>query len=157
MDVQIKTIPELRTAAVHHVGPYQAISEAFRKLGEIAGRSALFTQVTAPTMLAVFHDDPETTPADQLRSDAALVVPSDVSLPAGLAELRVPGGDYASTVFVGPYEQLGDAWRRLMGEWLPASGKRLAPGVSYEVYLNNPQTTPKAELRTELRMPIAAS
>ncbi|MBW8770935.1 MAG: GyrI-like domain-containing protein, partial [Gemmatimonadetes bacterium] len=32
---------------------------------------------------------------------------------------------------IGPYEQLGDTWARFMGEWLPASGRRMAYGVSY--------------------------
>jgi AraC family transcriptional regulator len=106
-------------------------------------------------MVALYHDAPETTPADQLRSDAAVVVGDDVRLPAGLTEQRIPAGEYASTVHVGPYERLGDVWARLMGEWLPASGRRLGEGVSYEVYYNTPMDTPKERLRTEIRLPLA--
>ena len=55
----------------------------------------------------------------------------------------------------GPYEQLGDAWARMLGEWLPSSGRRISEAApSYEVYLNNPMTTPKNELRTEIRIPV---
>ena len=39
-------------------------------------------------------------------------------------------------------EQLGDTWARFMGEWLPASGRRMNGGVSYEVYHNTPMDTP---------------
>lgn len=156
MDVEIKTLPELRVAAVRHIGPYNQISEAFERLGQVAGRAGLI-QPSDTEMVALYYDDPESTPADQLRSDAGLTVPEDASLPEGLSEQRVPAGRYASAVHVGPYEQLGDAWARMMGEWLPASGRRISEDApSYEVYLNNPMTTPKDELRTEIRIPVAS-
>jgi AraC family transcriptional regulator len=154
MQVEIRTFPALRTGTVRHVGPYMQISEAFARLGELAAPARLFEQPDA-MMVALFHDDPDTTPADQLRSDAAIVVSKDVALPEGLTEQWIPDGEYASTLHVGPYEQLGDTWARFMGEWLPASGRRLGPGVSYEVYHNTPQDTPKAQLRTEIRIPLA--
>jgi len=44
MKVTIEDMPELRVATVHHVGPYQQISEAFQKLGAIAGSAGLFEQ-----------------------------------------------------------------------------------------------------------------
>ena len=34
-------------------------------------------------------------------------------------------------------------------EWLPANGHRMA-NPSYEIYLNNPMTTDKQELLTEI-------
>jgi DNA gyrase inhibitor GyrI len=37
-----------------------------------------------------------------------------------------------------------------MGEGLPASGRRVGTGPSFEVYLNNPMEVAKEELRTEL-------
>ncbi|MEO8333958.1 MAG: AraC family transcriptional regulator [bacterium] len=154
MDVEIKDLPELRVGAVRHIGPYNQINEAFSRLGQIAGPAGL-TQSPHSAMVALYYDDPDSTPLDQLRSDAGLTVPDGAPLPDGLAEHRVPAGSYASTVYVGPYEQLGDAWARLMGEWLPASGRRIKEDApSYEVYLNNPMTTPKHELRTEIRIPV---
>jgi AraC family transcriptional regulator len=154
MHVDISSHPELRVAAVRHVGPYIRINEAFARLGQLAVPERLF-QRPGTMMVALFHDDVESTPADQLRSDAGLVVADDVALPDGLTEQRIPAGEYASTVHVGPYEQLGDTWARFMGEWLPASGRRLGPGVSYEVYHNTPMDTPKEKLRTEIRIPLA--
>ncbi|HET6281758.1 MAG TPA: GyrI-like domain-containing protein, partial [Polyangia bacterium] len=113
MNVTIEDRPELRVATVHHVGPYQRISEAFQRLGDIAGPAGLL-QFPEAAMLAIYHDDPETTPAAELQSDAGIVVPSGVPLPKGLGEQRLTPGRYARTTHVGPYTELGDVWSRLM-------------------------------------------
>jgi AraC family transcriptional regulator len=154
MNVTIEQMPELRVATVHHVGPYQRISEAFQRLGAIAGPTGLLQSPEA-AMIAIYYDDPETTPADQLQSDAGVAVPKGVPLPEDLVEKRLPEGRYARTTHVGPYTQLGDAWSRLMGEWLPRSGHRVGEGSSYEVYRNNPTNTAPSELRTDLYLPIS--
>jgi AraC family transcriptional regulator len=153
MEIEIKEMPELRVATMPHLGPYHRISEAFARLGEIAAAAGLLDP--APTMLAIYHDDPETTPASELRSDAAIVVSPDAKVPQGLGEQRLSAGLYACTTHVGPYEQLGDVWGRFMGEWLPRSNHRMKDGVSYEIYRNTPATAPKEKLRTELYIPLA--
>ncbi len=154
MNVTIKEMPELRLGTVRHIGPYQHISEAFQRLGAIAGPAGLISGPAA-AMIGVYHDDPETTPPEELRSDAALAVSPEAQLPEGLVELRLPAGRYASMTHVGPYTQLGDAWARFMGEWLPNSGHRVGVGMSYEIYRNTPLEVPPAELRTEIYLPLA--
>jgi AraC family transcriptional regulator len=154
MNVEIKTLPKLRLASVRHTGPYNQISEAFERLGQLAGPAGLIGKRGAE-MLALYHDDPETTPLAQLRSDAGLVVSEDTPLPEGLIEQRVPPGRYAMTTHVGPYEQLPDVWARFMGEWIPASGERMSAGVSFEIYRNTPGNAAQHELRTELYVPLA--
>ena len=153
MNVEIKQLPAQRVAAVEHMGAYSRISEAFGRLGDIAGRAGLFND--KPKMLALYHDDPQVTPEPKLRSEAGVVVGEGVSLPAGLTEQRLPAGTYAVTTHHGPYEQLGDAWQRFMGQWLPQSGKRIGAGVTFEVYLNTPMDVPKDQLITELYIPLA--
>ena len=150
MDVTIKDQPELRVAGIRHIGPYHEIGREFGKLGTIAGPAIK----PGMMMVGVFYDDPATTPPDQLRSDAAITLPDGASAPNGLIEHRLPAGRYATTVHVGPYEGLPDAWARLKNEWLPKSGHTMGhPGC--EIYLNNPMSTPKPELRTEIRMRLA--
>jgi AraC family transcriptional regulator len=153
MNVDVKEVPDLRVAAVRHTGPYNQIPLAFERLNRIVEPAGLVTANTA--LLAIFHDDPETTAPDQLRSEAGITVPLDARLPAELVEERIPAGKYACTVHVGPYEKLGDTWARFMGEWLPASGHRVGPGASFEIYRNTPMTVPKEKLVTELYVPIA--
>ena len=154
MQVDIKDMPVRRLAAVRHIGPYNQISSAFGQLSAIAGPAGLFTP--GAEMIALYHDDPQATPPAQLRSDAGVTVPNGVALPSGLVEQRVAAGKYACTLHVGPYESLPETWARMTREWLPASGQRRAAGASYELYLNNPMTTPKEKLETEVCIPVAS-
>ena len=154
MLIEIQNMPEMRVAAVRHIGPYSNISEAFARLGELAGRAGLIGE-PPPTMLAIYHDDPEATPPAELRSDAAIVVPEGRALPPELTELRIPAGRYAVGTHIGPYALLGDAWARLMGEWLVRSEHRVGNALSYEIYRNTPMTAAPSELRTDLYLPIA--
>src|SRR5262245_12503445 len=89
MDVEIREMPELRVGALRHIGPYNQIGEAFGRLGAIAGAAKLFDKPGA-AMVALYHDDPQSTPADQLRSDAGVAVAADAALPPELVEHRVP-------------------------------------------------------------------
>ena len=153
MNVEIKQMKDMRVATIPHVGPYNRISEAFHRLGEIAGPAGLFGPETA--MLAIYHDDPETTPASELHSEAGIVVSPGAKLPQDLDEEQIPAGRYACTTHVGPYEKLGDTWARFMGEWLPRSGHRMKDAASFEIYRNTPENAPKEKLETELYIPLA--
>jgi AraC family transcriptional regulator len=155
MNVAIEKRPELRAAALRHRGPYHRISEAFTRLGELAGRAGLYGP-GKPTMIAIYYDDPDSTPEAELRSDAALVIPEDVRIPDGLTEVRLPAGRYAHLTHVGPYTQLGDAWARLRGQWLPQSGERFGTGEMHEIYVNTPMEAPPEKLQTELYLPLAS-
>ncbi|HET9958696.1 MAG TPA: GyrI-like domain-containing protein [Polyangiaceae bacterium] len=151
MQIDVQWMPEMRVAAVAHRGPYNRISEAFAKLGAVAAREGLLANRTeAPKMIAIYYDDPESTPAAELRADAGLSVEPEAVIPDGLHTIVVPPGRYARAVHVGPYSQLGDAWARFLGQGLPQSGYRVGSGPSYELYVNNPQNAQPAELRTEL-------
>ncbi len=157
--VEIEVRPELRVAAVRHVGPYAQVAAAFQKLGELAGRAGLFAEAMrareAPKMVGLYYDDPESVPATELRADAGLVVGEGAPLPEGLSEVRIPAGRYARALHRGPYEQLGDLWARFFGEWLPQSGERMGGGPSFELYRNSPMTAKPHELETELYLPLA--
>jgi len=150
MDVTIKDQPELRVGTVRHIGAYERIARAFERLGSIM---AACPRPAGAQLLALYYDDPQSTAKDMLRSDAALTFPGGASVPAGLIERRVPPGRYASTVHVGSYEHLGQAWAGLKQE-ITSRGLRAGSGVSYELYLNDPTNVASTELRTELFAPL---
>lgn len=94
-----------------HVGPYEDVPESlFDELERWATRRRL----PGPrTWAGIGHDAPITTPAAQLRFDAALVVPGPFE-PSGLVGYQlIAGGPHAVTTHVGPYETLGAAYARI--------------------------------------------
>jgi AraC family transcriptional regulator len=148
MDVSIVEQPELRIAGIRHIGPYPEIGREFGRLGGILKGAP----PAGSKMIAVFHDDPAVTPADKLRADAALMLAGKTPAPMGLIEQRVPKGRYAKAVHKGGYEGLPAAWAALK-DWAASHGRKPAqPG--YEVYVNNPMTTEKPELVTEIYMRV---
>jgi AraC family transcriptional regulator len=153
MQVEIEQLPELRLGTVHHVGPFSEIGQAFAKLGDIAGKAGLFANPDA-AMVATYHGDPRSTPAEELESDAGVVLPADAPVPDGLEETHVPAGRYARYTHIGPFEGLPDAWMRLTDEWLPASGHHAGNGPALEIYRSDMRTTPREELRTDLYVPL---
>lgn len=153
MKAEVQAMPALRVASLSHRGPYNTIGDCFGRLDAIAGPAGLFAHPGA-MMIATYHDDPDTTPAAELRSDAGIIVPESVAMPNGLQEIRIAAGDYARATHIGPYAMLGEVWARLMGQWLPASGRRMASGVCYELYRNNPGNARPEALHTDLYVPL---
>lgn len=152
MDVQIKEIAPMRVAFVRHIGPYTGVGQTWGKLCAWAGpRGLLGPQMTT---LGLCHDDPEITPPDKIRYDACLLVGEQIQPEGEVGVQEIPGGEYAVAVHRGPYERLSETYARLCGEWLPASGRELRSLPSFEVYRNNPQTTPPEELITEVHVPL---
>jgi AraC family transcriptional regulator len=144
LSVTIVNQPELRMGGIRHIGPYQEIGREFGRLGHIVKGPPEGAQ-----MIALYHDDPDTTPASNLRSDAGFTLPGHTPCPDGLIEHRAPAGKYARTVHKGGYEGLPAAWQALKKEWLPANGYSKG-SASYEIYVNDPMTTEKSELLTEI-------
>jgi AraC family transcriptional regulator len=154
MDVELETCTQRRVAALSHRGPYNTIGAAFDRLGGLAGPAGLFAHPGALTV-GIYYDDPATVPAAQLRSDAGVIVPQGVTLPSGLHEVLLPAGRWARTLHRGSYAGLGDAWQRLLGQWLPHSGHRMkSSGECFELYLNHPGNARDDELQTLLYAPL---
>lgn len=149
MNVEIETLDTVRVVAVRHIGPYPQMAEAFARLHALAGPAGLFSP--GSEMVALYYDDPETTPAAELRSDAGFTVTVESALPEGLHQVSIPAGRYARGLHVGRYAELGEALAQLLGQWLPSSGERLArSALTFDRYLNDPSETPEEKLLTHL-------
>jgi AraC family transcriptional regulator len=143
----------LRAACLRHVGPYQQIGETFARLDPIAGAAGLFD--SPPQLIAVYHDNPATVAAAELRSDAGLVIGEQVAVPDGLTEVRLAGGLYAHARHLGPYDTLPNTWARLTDFLASREGPRRGDGPGYEVYRNTPMTADPEDLVTDVYVPTA--
>ncbi len=75
-------------------------------------------------------------------------------LPSGLQHKSIKSGNYARFLLTGSYAQIWPAFDRIFKQ-LAEAKVTLRPEFCIENYLNDPRTTPEAQLQTELLVPIA--
>jgi AraC family transcriptional regulator len=152
MKVHIQQMKPTRVAFMRHVGPYSEVGGTWDKLLTFAGKEGLVGGDSL--FIGICHDDPEVTPPDKIRYDACVTV-DDRFAPVGDIGVQViPGGDHAVTTHFGPYNQLGETYAKLLGQWLPRSGRELRATPCFEVYLNDPQGTEPEDLLTDIYAPL---
>lgn len=64
-----------------------------------------------------------------------------------------PAGRVVGFTHVGPYSKFGESYDQLAG-WLEKEGLKLG-APTWEVYVNDPNTTPEEELRTDIYVSLA--
>ncbi|MEM6825893.1 MAG: GyrI-like domain-containing protein [Pseudomonadota bacterium] len=153
--VEIEDHPARHVAAVAHRGAYPEIRDAFERLTAVATERALWP--ISLGIVGVYHDDPDVVAEADLRSHAGLILPEDAAIPVPLEALMLPGGPHAVMRYKGPYTGLGAAYASLFGSWLPVSGREMADGPSFDLYLNSPLDTPPEELLTHICVPLRSA
>lgn len=152
MKSSIVVQPQLRAATVRHVGPYHEIGKAFGQLHAAVAAANLAGQ--GSVLIGIYYDDPETTPAEKLRSDAGVLVQGNTPIPPALTETLLPGGRYLHARYLGAYDGLPVAWARLLGQGLSEHSRRRNPGPAYELYPNTPETAETPDLITDIYIPV---
>jgi AraC family transcriptional regulator len=151
---RVRRLEAMRVAFIRHVGPYNEVGKAWSKLYPWAGRQGLLGPETR--VAGISHDDPDITPPDKLRYDAALIVNRPVARAGEIGVIEIPAAEYATAIHTGPYNCLSDSYAELAGKWLPGAGRELRSAPAIEFYLDSPQTVPVEELRTEICLPLEA-
>jgi len=155
MEATIKTIPPRRVAFVRHVGPYNECGPAWSKLCMRLGAEGRLGP--GVEFVGLSHDDPDVTPPDKLRYDACVAVDDDYE-PAGEIGVQViAGGEYAMTTHHGPYDRLNETYAELCGQWIPHRERTIRAAPCFEIYLNDPESTPPEELLTDIHIPLEGS
>jgi effector-binding domain-containing protein len=89
----------------------------------------------------------------QVEFEAGFLVDGPVDHGEGrVAPVQLPGGEVAAATHVGPYQLLSQTYEA-MQRWIAEQG-RTASGPMWEVYLDDPETTPVDQLRTEVVIPL---
>lgn len=151
--VSVQPMPALCLAAIRHIGPYIEIGRAFDRLMPWAAARGLLGPETLG--VGVFHDDPASVPANELRSDAGITVAPEVEGDGDVRILPIAAGQHAVLRHVGPYAELEKAYDWLYCAWLPTSGYEPADRPAYEIYRNNPRDVPARDLVTDICLPLA--
>jgi AraC family transcriptional regulator len=139
--VEVRDMPAMTLAYVRHIGPYKGNSTLFQslwsRLATWAGPRGLMARPDLKC-LCVYHDDPEITDEENLRTSVCITVPPDTAVGGEVGKMDIPAGRYALAHFEISQDQFQQAWDYVCGEWLPKSGYQPADGPCYEWCLNDP-------------------
>lgn len=153
--VTVVQLPPTQVIKICHVGPYDQLGPIFGKLwGWIEN-----TGVQASRSIGIYYDNPDITPAKELRSAACAEVAIGFQLgdtgglPIEIDQIRA--GDYAMTRHTGPYESLEPVWTEFTA-YIENSLRRTISESSpaFEVYVNDPAEVAPSALITDLFMPL---
>lgn len=139
---------------LRHVGPYGDVGQTFQRLAAWVGAHALFGPWTQG--LGVSYDDPEVTPPEHLRYDAAFTVPRAMPGEGEIQGLELPARTYATAIHQGPYSGLAVAYASLMRWWLRHGDGELSDAPGLEFYLNQPGRTAPESLLTKMCLAVTA-
>jgi effector-binding domain-containing protein len=90
---------------------------------------------------------------DVFRIDAGMPVAESVAGNQDILARELPGGRAATTLFLGPYDQVGKAWDAITA-WFGEHNLEFAFG-GWDVYENDPtEVKDPSELRTRLYQPL---
>ena len=144
--IEVKKMPEKHVAYVRHIGPYKGDGELF---GELIGKLMRWAgprnllQFPETEMLNVYHDDPNVTDEENLRLSVCITVPESTKVDGEIGKMKIEAGEYAIAYFELKEDQFEEAWKLVMGKWLPQSGYQPDDRPCFEQCLNDPNEHPE--------------
>lgn len=150
-EIGLETVPERTIASLRFTTTLEEIGERFGPaFGRIVGALASAGVAIEGAPLTIYHDVID----DESEGDIEVGLPCAPSF-RGDGEVvasSLDGGEVAVTVHRGPYQQIGPAYHALTS-WIVDRGHEPA-GPPREIYLNDPNEVPEAELRTRVEWPV---
>jgi len=157
LNVDVKEIPEMNVAYVRHIGPYKGdtglFAQLFTKLFNWTGARDLL-HFPQTKVLAVYHDNPDVTDENKLRTSVCITVPENTQVEGEVGKMTIPGGKYAIGHFEILETEYEDAWNTLYGGWLPSSGFQPDDRPPFELYLNDPNEHPEHKHIVDIYLPV---
>lgn len=155
--VEVREMPELNVAYIRHIGPYKGNSKLFEdligKLMAWAGPRDLL-RFPETKVIIIYHDDPEITDEEKLRTSVCITVPKDTGVTGPVGKMTVNGGKYVAARFELATDEYQQAWDFVFSQWMPESGYQPDDGPCFEMYLNNPDDHPEKKCVVEICVPV---
>ncbi len=152
MKVEIKNLKPSRVAYIRHIGPYQECVTAWKELSGWAKSKGIYLSSTF--WIGASYDDPADTPPEKLRYDACVVVDDSIEEDETVKIQILTGGRYASAVHEGPYNNMIQTFTAMFTKGLPEAGLKWRESPCLEIYMNDCESVPEDQLKTELLIPV---
>ena len=159
LDIQLKDpkiveLPEKEVIYINITGEYgnENYSKTWTKLWTFIKENKLFTK--GIESIGLSYDDPKVTELGKCRYDACLAIHKPVEAKGEVGVKKIDGGKFAVFMYQGSYDNLGEVYDTIFGNWLISSEYELRNIPVMEKYLNNPNRTVAEKLKTEVYLPI---
>lgn len=154
LQVEVLSLEPFALAATRNTGDFADLAVAYEALIGWAAEHGLIEHIAG--IYGVPQQDPRDTPPAECEFDCALAFSAETTAGDGTVPLTLGGGLWARLRHVGPYAGLEPATDALLAEWLPHNGYALRDEPLFHHYLDDPEQTPEAVLRTDVYLPVAA-
>jgi AraC family transcriptional regulator len=155
--VEVRDVPKMHVVYIRHIGPYKGDAELFKglfnRLFTWAGAHELL-QFPRTKVLTVYHDNPDVTDDDKLRTSVCITVPENTPVEGEVGAMDIPAGKYAIGHFEIEENGYERAWDALYGVWLTESGYQPEDRPPFELYLNDPKEHPEHKHIVDIYMPV---
>ncbi len=150
--VEVVSLEPFSLVATRNTGDFADLAVAYEALFGWAAEHGLIESIAG--IYGVPWQDRRDVPAAECEFDCALAFEGDVAAGEGVMSLTLGGGQWARLRHVGPYAGLEPLTDALLAFWLPGSSHGLRDEPLFHHYLDDPEQTPEAVLRTDIYLPV---
>jgi effector-binding domain-containing protein len=144
---EIVSWPETHYVFIEKIGPFQnTAAQAWKELQAVVPAISEHNKITGYTSL--YKVGP------QIYRAGVSLAAEPRNLPAGLKYFKFHGGKYCRFTLTGPYSNLPEASGRVF-QMISDQKIAVRDDFNIENYVNDPRTTPEAELITQILVPAA--
>ena len=153
--VEVVSVEPFQVAALRVTGAYPEQNQGYGRLFGWAAQHGLLDSLRG--LYGVPLDDRRDVPPQACAFDCmlALAAPFAADAGEGIRMQVLGGGRYARVRLVGAFHGLEALTDALLAHWLPDSGETLRDAPLFHEYLDDPDETPEALLRTDVYLPLA--
>jgi AraC family transcriptional regulator len=83
-----------------------------------------------------------------------MTVPPETQAEGEVGRTTLPAGKYAVAHFELGEHEYSEAWKAVMGGWLPESGYQPDDRPCFELYLNDPKQHPQGKAIVDICVPV---
>ncbi|RLA45393.1 MAG: AraC family transcriptional regulator [Gammaproteobacteria bacterium] len=142
----------MRVAYIRHKGYDRSISRAWQRLQEWAEEEGIAW--AGVEMTGLYHSNPNIVPLPECRYVACITVPDTVWRQRDIGIMTIPGGLHAQVHVEGRYGELLPILHRLLYEWLPHSGYKMALTPVFACYQRNQFLSADESFELDLYLPV---
>ncbi|HEU4779781.1 MAG TPA: GyrI-like domain-containing protein [Steroidobacteraceae bacterium] len=153
--IDVVALEPFRVVVLRNRGAYSKIDEAYGRLfAWMAARGAL---EAIAGLWGIPHHDRRDTPDEESLFDCCLAIAAPLDAAEGVTTKRIGGGRYLRHLHLGSFAQLDDAHDALLRGLLVSGQWQLRESPILHEYLDDPEITPEAQLRTHIYLPVESA